>query len=258
MISGGDSLQMACNHYEETSPGLGSGASRFRDKIIKSTDTHGRRNVRSHDFPDFTPGQDTAGELFLKGTASFEPEIFYANQNATGSKKEPAASYASHTGTQGQSATAEDGNASIRGLLKLVQQAIISMEGIAREVDREMERAVGLLALGLAEIMVKHTTETTPDVVLGSLARALEKGQGQTIRKIRVNPMDMEPVSTSREPLSGLLEHMKDLPLKADAALFRGGCVVETDYGTIDARPENQFRVLMDAFRSVTGSSGSD
>jgi flagellar biosynthesis/type III secretory pathway protein FliH len=252
MLGEGDPLQLARNHCEAVTPSLESGAPHFCDKIIKSTDTRGRRKVRSHDFPDFTPGQDTPGELPFKRMADFTPAAFYTNQDAAGSAKGPSASHASRAGIQGQAA-AGDGTP-MRHLLHLVQQALVSMEGAAEELDHAMERAVGLLALRLAEIMVNHTTETTSDVVLSNLSRALQKGQGQTIRKIRVNPVDMKPVAANRDSLSGLVGHMQDLPLKGDAALFRGGCVIETDYGTIDATPENQFRVLRDAFRSVIGS----
>ncbi len=229
----------------------------MRDKIIKSADTHARLEMRSHEFPDFTTGNDTPGELLLKKTNEFTPEIFSADQVAAAYSKEHAVSSESPDGTQGNASPAEDGSTSIRYLLTQVQRAILAMEAVARDVDREMERAVGLLALGLAEIMVKHTAETNPEVVLASLSRALQKGQGQVIRKIRLNPADMEQAAASREKLSGLVEHMEDLRLETDAAFSRGGCVVETDYGTIDATPENQFQVLMDAFRPFTGSTRS-
>lgn len=250
-------MQLACNHCKALTSNPESGALHFCDKIIKSTDTRGRRDVRSHDFPDVTPGQDTPGELPFKRVAAFKPAAFYANQDAAGSAKGFSVSHASRTGIKGQAAAAAEDGTPIRHLLHLVQQAIVSMEGVARELDYEMERAVGLLALGLAEIMVNHTTETTPDVVLSNLSRALQKGQGQTIRKIRVNPVDMKPAAANGDSLSGLVGPMQDLPLKGDAALFRGGCVIETDYGTIDATPGNQLRVLLDAFRSIIGSSRS-
>lgn len=227
----------------------------MRDKIIKSSDTHARLKVRSHDFPDFTAGHDAPGELFFKKNHEFKPESFSTDPVAAAYPKEPSVLSASPAGAQDKASSIKDKNASIRHLLRQVQQAIVAMETVAGDVDRQMERTVGLLALGLAEIMVNHAAETNPYVVLGSLSRALQKGQGQAIRKVWLNPADMEQTAASTEKLSGLVEHMEDLRLETDAALSRGGCVVETDYGTIDATPENQFRVLMETFRSVMGSA---
>ena len=228
----------------------------MRDKIIKSADTHARLKVRAHDFPDFTAGHEASGGLFFNETHEFKPEIFSTDKPAEVFQKEPSVSSASPSGTQG-AASADDGSTSIRHLLRQVQQAIVAMETVAGDVDRQMERTVGLLALGLAEIMINHATQTNPDVVLGSLSKALQKGQGQAIRKIRLNPADMKQTTASRKKLSNLVEHMDDLRLEPDAALSRGGCVVETDYGTIDATPDNQFRVLMETFRSAIGSAAT-
>ena len=143
--------------------------------------------------------------------------------------------------------------AGIQRLLEQVQQAIVSMASIAKQMDQEMENAVGLLSLGLAEIMVNHTVTSTPEVVLNNLARALRKGQGQDVRNVRLNPADMGPVRASKEKLSDIVENFKDLRLEADATIGRGGCVVETGFGTIDATYENQFMVLLNAFKAMTG-----
>jgi len=244
-------LQISYNHFEEISSRVDSGAPGLRDRIIKSADTHARLDVRSHDFPDFTTGNDAQGDLIFKKTSSFQPNV--VNTNQRGSE-----AHVSHRGYPEKSSTTEDKSEPIRLLLRQVQHAIASMEGIAREVDREMERTVGLLALGLAEIMVNNAAETTPDVLLGNLSRALQKGHGQDIRKIRLNSADMDPAAASRARLSGLVEHIEDIRLETDVTLSRGGCVVETDCGVIDASSENQLRVLADAFQSILSTAPQD
>ncbi len=249
---------MSCSHFEGISTAPESGSFRLCDRIIKPGDIHVSPDVKSHDFPDFTAERDTAGGLVANKATAFQPETFCADQDAAACTNGFSEPCASHAGTQGGSPSAGEGTEPIRQLLNQVQQAILAMETVARDVDREMERTVGLLALGLAEIMVNHTVETNPDVVLSSLAKALQRGQGREIRKIRMNPVDIEQTDRSRKNPSGLVEPFEDIRLEADVALARGGCVVETDYGTIDASPENQFRVLLDAFRSVADTARRD
>jgi len=247
-------MPLVCEYIAEMPSNMETGTIPFRDRIIKSADTHARLNVKSHDFPDFTADYDTQGELIFKKATVFKPDAFDADPAAAGQNKKPSGAYASQGEGQGGASLAENKNLAIRRLLNQVQQAIVSMEGIAREVDREMERTVGLLALGLAEIMVNHTAESSPDVLIGSLTGALQKGQGQTIRKIQLHPADIDSAAPSREYLSSLVERMQDFRLEPDVTLSRGGCVVETDCGIIDATSANQFRVLMDAFKSVLPS----
>jgi len=73
-----------------------------------------------------------------------------------------------------------------------------------------------------------------------------------------MNPLDIELTDTSRHNVSGLVEPYEEMRLEADAALARGGCVVETDYGAVDVTPENQFRVLIEAFRSAADATRSE
>jgi len=249
---------MSCSHLEEISSAPESGRLRLCDRIIKPGDIHTWLDIKSHDFPDFTAERDTAGGLVSNNADAFKPETFCTGQDAAARKTGFSESCASPTETRGGSASAGESTEPIRLLLKQVQQAIVAMESAARDVDREMERTVGLLALGLAEIMVNHTVETNPGVILKSLAKALQRGQGREIRKIRMNPVDMEQTDTSRHNVSGLVEPYEDMRLEADAALARGGCLVETDYGTVDVTPENQFQVLIEAFRSAADATRSE
>ena len=230
----------------------GFGGAHLCHKIIKPADTHARSKMASHSFPEFTTGQDTTGDVFLKKAATFKADVFLSGQGIAGHPRPSEELSGFDSGSPAETPTAEDENASVRPLLDQVRRTVAAMEKMIGNVEREMERAVGLLALGLAENMVNHTADSHPEVVMDSLARALKRGQGQEIRSIRLNPADIELVSVSKEYLSGLVDHFDGLRLEKDAALTRGGCVVETDCGTIDATPENQFRVLEKTFASVT------
>jgi hypothetical protein len=250
-------MYMRCSYFEELLSCLNPGTPYHCDRVIRPADTHAWPVVRSHDFPELTAGYDTAGELFFKKATAFTPETFYADQGQGGRPGLNPESCVSQAGIQSESSTAEEGSLPFRHLLNQVRQAIVTMETMAKDLERDMEKAIGILALGLAEIMVRHHAGTDPDVLLNNLALALQKVKGREVRKTRLNPLDFEQTAASRDNLPGLVEHFETLRMEPDAVLTRGDCVIETDSGTIDATLENQFRMLMEAFGSVIESPRS-
>ena len=44
--------------------------------------------------------------------------------------------------------------------------------------------------------------------------------------------------------------HIKNISFEPDDTILSGGCVIETDFGDIDARIENQMAIVEKALRS--------
>ena len=74
--------------------------------------------------------------------------------------------------------------------------------------------------------------------------------------RIRVNPDDYHIVNNDRASLMRMVEGLKDFELAIDSKVARGGCIIETNLGNIDARLETQLSAIATAFeRSEKGEA---
>lgn len=220
-------------------------------RIIKSADAPMEKEVRPHLFPQLSGTSPPAEGLPLDQTPEFKPEAFpSAETEIVQPLRHPGPD--AHD-PENQTRSSYDDTADLNRLLTHVQQAILAMETIARRTDQEVEYAIGRLALHLAALMVNNAASINPDLVLNNLAKALQRVQGHDIRRVRLNPADIDAVAASKKMPPGMMGHFKDLQLEMDPAIDRGSCLIETKFGVVDATYENQFRLLLENFHSVVG-----
>jgi len=104
------------------------------------------------------------------------------------------------------------------------------------------------LAMAVAERVVYDQVAVNPNVVLENVRHALTRLVGREVVTVRVNPADAEILRKHREgtAASNDVEHLR---IVEDQRVDRGGVVVETDAGTIDAKISTQLR---EARRALT------
>ena len=67
---------------------------------------------------------------------------------------------------------------------------------------------------------------------------------------IKLNPADLELLADIKPQLLSGLPEAGRAAFEADEGIARGGCLIETDGGEVDARIERQFQVVEEAFRA--------
>jgi flagellar assembly protein FliH len=77
---------------------------------------------------------------------------------------------------------------------------------------------------------------------------ALSHATEKSAVTVHLNPVDYNYLLEHRAELAGSHEAGRDVVLVADQAIERGGCLVETECGDIDARIEQEFRDLERGF----------
>jgi type III secretion protein L len=75
-------------------------------------------------------------------------------------------------------------------------------------------------------------------------ARALEAARTREHVTILAHPADLDALRSAEPDLAALLVNARGLALRPDAGTERGGVVVETEVGRIDARLETQLAAL--------------
>lgn len=116
-----------------------------------------------------------------------------------------------------------------------------------KHVDRRIaaaEREVRVLAVRIAERILRRQLEIDPEAVVDIAKGALEEARGRHELVLRVHPDDVALFEREKPGLLARLSVSAHILIRADDAIERGGCVVETDVGTVDARLVTQLAAI--------------
>lgn len=119
------------------------------------------------------------------------------------------------------------------------------------QVRADMEQLLVPVALKAAKKIVGREIELSDDTIVDIVSNSLKAVSQHKKITVYVNKKDLEPLEKSRNRLKELFESLEVLSLRERADIARGGCVIETEGGIINAQLENQWSALERAFASL-------
>jgi len=138
----------------------------------------------------------------------------------------------------------------IRQVTAIVDRATELHDTMLREAEAEMVA----LCLEIARKTIHAELRTNPDVVKGVVEDAVKKINGSPRVTIKISPSQLESVRGHWDTAFGPDYREKEWVIEADASVEPGGCVLDTKYGSIDARIGTQFSELQKAFALLLGT----
>ncbi|HEX8250057.1 MAG TPA: type III secretion system stator protein SctL [Pyrinomonadaceae bacterium] len=142
-----------------------------------------------------------------------------------------------------------------KSLTEFEQNLLEALE-IRERVWRETERDLLRLAVRLAEKIIGREIKIDKKTLTEMVAAALQNARQQEKLTVRVNPSDLSLIEEEREKFlpSG---RARFIDFVADPRVASGGCLIESEVGTIDARLETQLRVLERALLAQSEGEGT-
>jgi len=107
------------------------------------------------------------------------------------------------------------------------------------------------LAVTVARKIISHELAVNPDTIVDIVKRAIDKTSDREELTVWVNPENLESTISAQEDISLSSKGIRKLKILADATVAPGGCVVETQNGTVDARVERQLSEIEQALMEV-------
>jgi len=140
---------------------------------------------------------------------------------------------------QGERAGLEAGGKRAEAMLRRVAQTIEELGNLRQTLIHETEREMVQLALALARRVVHREVTLDPELAAALAHVALERLGTNTPATIRLNPEDYTIVAQDSSRWGG-----QTVTVVPDPAISRGGCLVESAFGSVDATIERQFDEL--------------
>ncbi len=115
----------------------------------------------------------------------------------------------------------------------------------------DVESQVVELTLLMVRKVVKVIADNQKNIVINNVLQALRKIRSRGDVVVRVNLADLEIATEHLESFVKAIEHGGKILLAEDSNVEPGGCVIETDFGEIDARISSQLNEIENCIRDL-------
>lgn len=134
-------------------------------------------------------------------------------------------------------------------LIELQNGVLKSLNESVNKVANECEGAMVALALEIAGKLVADMPISS-EMVEGAVREALASVEQNSKLTVLLNPMDYELLQTANAPV--LLTDIggEKMKFQSSPQVTRGGCMVNTNFGVVDARRETKLDALKQSLES--------
>jgi flagellar assembly protein FliH len=115
---------------------------------------------------------------------------------------------------------------------------------IKKEAVEKTEEQIVRLAIAIAEKIINQEVATRKEIILGVLKGALKNIAETDGMKIRINPQDFRYMMEVKKDFIQSFDGMRNVVFEEDSSIKRGGAIVETMFGEVDARLESQLKEI--------------
>jgi type III secretion protein L len=114
----------------------------------------------------------------------------------------------------------------------------------AGEMLASQERDIIALACKVAEKIIGRDLERQPELMVDMCATAIEQLRSAKAMVLRVHPKTAQVLRARKPELMELIGRSVDLAIREDQEVAPVGCIVQTEFGTVDAQLPTQFEML--------------
>jgi flagellar biosynthesis/type III secretory pathway protein FliH len=141
--------------------------------------------------------------------------------------------------------------------VEALEQAAAALRADALAQAERLELHAVDLGLFLAEKVVGGALAVTPDLVVEAVRGALRGIVERERVTVLVHPQDLELVRDAMDGVRGSLGGIEHCEVQAERRVSRGGAVVRTPEGDVDARFETKLQRAREVVEAALGTSGA-
>ncbi len=209
-------------------------------KIIKGEGT-GRRSVTSYTIEDM----GGKGKLTKSEEARKEADAIIRQAKARAEALEMEAY------NQGMAKGQEEGRKivtkKIEPLFDTLRNAITELAQMRLSMVENHQKDLLEMVFLIAEKIIHRSIQTSPDIVLDTVQAASRHLMETDEIHLRLHPSDFEYIREIEAALSMKLSGKKGFHIVEDSTIERGGVILETEFGEIDATIRSQIEHMKES-----------
>lgn len=130
--------------------------------------------------------------------------------------------------------------------LAQVTEKLMSLETLKERFYQNAEPDVIKLVMSIAEKVIGKIVLENKEMIHSVVHQALEKAIGDRI-SVKLNPEDYKRLMDGEHEFKDVIDRTRRLTFREDESIIPGGCIVETEVGTIDAQIDTQLKAIKKA-----------
>jgi flagellar assembly protein FliH len=135
--------------------------------------------------------------------------------------------------------------------LETIEGLVSDLTGFRKGMCDKVEREMVEMVIRLAKKVIHFEFSTRDDAVQEMIRLAVQSVLDRESMVIKINPTDKGYAESFRPELHHLFSDIKNITFEGHSGVERGGCVVETNFGVVDARIDN-LEEQMDRILNLT------
>ena len=132
-----------------------------------------------------------------------------------------------------------------KGLAQVTEQ-LMNLGNLKERFYRDAEPDVIKLVMTIAEKVIGRIVLENKEMIRSVVHQALEKAIGDRI-SVKLNPVDYRRLMEGEHEFRDVIDRTRRLTFREDESIIPGGCIVETEVGTIDAQIDTQLNAIRKA-----------
>lgn len=136
----------------------------------------------------------------------------------------------------------------VERLRKMVEALMLRREEILKETEQQIVELVILMT----RKVVKIISETQKTAIMSNVLAALKKLKSRGNVILHVNLEDLKLATANADEFIKRVENIQGITVVEDSTVEKGGCVVETDFGAVDARISSQLSELEEKIMEIS------
>ncbi|HVN47929.1 MAG TPA: FliH/SctL family protein [Bacteroidota bacterium] len=125
-----------------------------------------------------------------------------------------------------------------------MNQVVAGVQNAWKQFSDSVENVVVTLSLAAAERVIKKEVQNDDRLILNQIREGLRRITGVEHLKLRLHPDDEKIVRQSRTELLANVDSVRDIVVEPDETVSRGGCIIESESGSVDATVETQTKKM--------------
>ncbi len=146
----------------------------------------------------------------------------------------------------------KEGQAEVMRLIDRLGTIVSSAVDIRDDIIRSSEKLMTEMILMIARKVIKDEIVERREVVINNIRESIKRVKDRDRIDIRVNFADLDMTTAHKDELIKMMESLKKVNIYEDSRVDRGGCIIETDVGAIDARISTQLDTIEEAIRNAS------
>jgi flagellar assembly protein FliH len=145
----------------------------------------------------------------------------------------------------------KEGQSEVMRLIDRLGTIVSTAVDIRDDIIKSSEKMMTEMILMIARKVIKDEIVERREVVINNIKEAIKRVKDRDRIDIRVNFADLDMTTAHKDELIKMMESLKKVNVYEDSRVDRGGCIIETDVGSIDARISTQLDAMEEAIRNT-------